>query len=406
MAAPLMQVTFANGTTRQHDLFNAAVTASIYDFDQVPTEVTVSWEADPDPGDANEFAITINAGSTSTIAIIDDLDGLGRPGPYTGEAFYKEVVLHELGHVALAERIAQNGVADLYALFEHTITGAVGTAESWDSGAWEERILEGCAESFKDAFSTIENRLFSNRTNWRVPLGNWAYFVESFFVAATDWTRPFTVPAPAPDPTPLTLPPNPTLEREWVSDWQLALTYQLTNEDFGYDGTDTQYLYVYESHVDERSAPTVGHIEAASIGTKTQTTGGYLATTGSYGTSSTGEKWRLTALGGDSADEFLSYYSGGSILFAFETPYMRADVPDADHLIPPASSHGWQVPVNGSDGAGPPPRTLTITEMWLGGWLIGSFSVPYPEWPDYPLVVLPEMRLGGAPAGVIRRIRP
>lgn len=137
--------------------------------------VTFRWEAEPPCGGEDEFACTQHFPHIADvqrehwiITIRDDLDDPSRPEPYSGEAFYKDVVLHEMGHVILAlimDRLGESVAKSLICgLFDAPLS-------AWDSGTWGGQVKEAFAETFKDM--VYAERTMDNRTQWRLPARNW-----------------------------------------------------------------------------------------------------------------------------------------------------------------------------------------------------------------------------------------
>lgn len=138
--------------------------------------VDVTWlsESALDPDDLdnfNVFARTSYVGLVSnfhrfTIEILDSLHSRG--GPLGGKTFYQESVVHELAHVVITMLVATGGYT------VETLTAELGPMlglSVWnDPGvAWEDRILEATAETFKDIYMPKAARVYSNRTNGKLP---------------------------------------------------------------------------------------------------------------------------------------------------------------------------------------------------------------------------------------------
>lgn len=189
-----MNFTFSGGTSRQRELFVAATRALLhFDLDLIPVDVDVDFTADPAPGMHNEFAFT----EGTTIAIrtdAPDFAGLDPDGQTWGMPFFNEVVAHEIAHVLLGLFPAERQEA-LAALFGSTVAG-------WDEGPWQERTLEGIAETFKDAFLPRSQRRYANRTNRKLPISQYKelrrLFREGFeaTIGGGGEERVFLVPEP------------------------------------------------------------------------------------------------------------------------------------------------------------------------------------------------------------------
>lgn len=167
-----MNVQFENGTPRQHELFNEALADCTYPFARLSCTVFVRFSNDPDPDDSSEAAYTtwdtgdgVNAKGQAKIFRIKIIDSLEQD---SGAAFFKEVVVHELGHVVQGH-LSERSIKRLCNAFG-------GTREQWDRGdgtddtefPWEARIQEAFAEFFKDVYLG-DKRVNPNRTNWQFP---------------------------------------------------------------------------------------------------------------------------------------------------------------------------------------------------------------------------------------------
>jgi hypothetical protein len=193
-----MNVDFANGSNTQKQRYLAALHHLLnYPFDEIPLSLEVIFEDPANVGglDHTDMAITTSEyGSTSGVTRVrDDAPGFGslrksleaevaKAGvPYSVEKMYAEVAVHELGHLffsALPEsrRIA---VAKLFG------------AESDDhdelrppGSKWQNRISEGIAETFKEAFLPRRYRVLGNRTNKSIPYSRYPDF-RALFRSAT-----------------------------------------------------------------------------------------------------------------------------------------------------------------------------------------------------------------------------
>lgn len=96
------------------------------------------------------------------VLIRDDLVSGGAGAEWAGDAFFIECIAHELGHASMF-LLEQNYGAS----FVHTnlcdIFGKPTTAWDNPSDAWEDRVAEMAAESFKDM--VYPGRVYDNRTN-------------------------------------------------------------------------------------------------------------------------------------------------------------------------------------------------------------------------------------------------
>lgn len=169
-----MELTFTNGTSLQqsacrtvaHNLLNLP-------FDSIPLELTVEFTPDPLESTHNEFAATAwQYGSLEAETRIASVAPNWKP-PWRGVRFLQETFAHELGHALFASlpearriAIAQMFGADSDSLEELSPAGS----------AWEDRISEGIAETFKDAFLPQRYRRYTNRTNHRISISRYPEF--------------------------------------------------------------------------------------------------------------------------------------------------------------------------------------------------------------------------------------
>jgi len=161
---------FLNGTDRQRALFDDALEQAIFPWDRIPHDVYVRWEADPEREYHNEAAVTtvsykrVDACERPIHAAIDfraDLDSA-----FT-ERFYRETVVHELGHV-LASMMHTSQIDRIVACYRDA-TRADWSPEVEDPTAgtnWTERVEEAFCESFKDVYLPRAYRQFNQRTKW------------------------------------------------------------------------------------------------------------------------------------------------------------------------------------------------------------------------------------------------
>ena len=169
-----MKLTFVNGTALQkaacrtaaHNLLN-------FPFDDIPLTVTVEFVADPEPSIHNEFAwAETTYGSANSYIRIDE-DAPDWPHPWNGVLFLQEVFAHELGHAfysALPEA-SRVVVAKMFG----ALSDELGELKPPGS-KWEDRILEGICETFKDAFLPQRFRKLTNRTNRRISINKYPEF--------------------------------------------------------------------------------------------------------------------------------------------------------------------------------------------------------------------------------------
>lgn len=181
-------------TAKQHDLLLDAIQGCTYPFGERFTEidgcfVAFSFSDDPLPHYGRDVAATtmgdtLNACGVPDSASVVLLNGLESQVPFgighrfVKGSFFKEVVVHELGHVVSSwlneEQIDE--ICDLFGGARHNWSGDVSDSHV----KWEDLIKEAQAEFFKDVF--YPDRLFDNRTNWQMPKANfdsWAAIMDT-----------------------------------------------------------------------------------------------------------------------------------------------------------------------------------------------------------------------------------
>jgi hypothetical protein len=169
-----MDLTFVNGNDLQKSACqNVAHNLLNLPFDAIPLDLTIEFVDNPDPAQHNEFAATEwGYGSTqATIKIASIAPNWG--GPYRGMAFLQEVFAHELGHAfyAALPRASRVVIAEMFGAASDDLD------ELQPSGTeWRNRIIEGIAETFKDAFLPARYRRFTNRTNKRISISRYPEF--------------------------------------------------------------------------------------------------------------------------------------------------------------------------------------------------------------------------------------
>lgn len=171
-----MNLAFTNGTDRQQGLVRAAVALATYDFDRLDMSVTVSFVdesvLDLNPNDGQyvfatttySTSITDNCGraGTAEIKVMDTLDDPDRTGPFSGEQFFMETIIHELGHCVQA-KLSAGQVGQ--------VCVALGCpVEDWDNPdkPWTQQGKEAWAESFKDVYLPRNYRRYDDRTIYRL----------------------------------------------------------------------------------------------------------------------------------------------------------------------------------------------------------------------------------------------
>lgn len=174
-----MELSFANGTDLQksacrtvaHNLLNLP-------FDDIPLNVTVEFVSDPDPSNTeNEFASTsyTYGDPSSTIKIASVAPNW--PDPWTGVQFLQETFAHELGHAFFAALPQESRLtlARMFGAKSDDLSEINNTSIKWVN-----RVIEGIAETFKDAFLPQRYRRFANRTNRRISISEYPEFRRIF----------------------------------------------------------------------------------------------------------------------------------------------------------------------------------------------------------------------------------
>lgn len=178
---------FANGTNVQQSMWREAV-GHLLHLPSSAINLSVSVTFQPTiPGGHTDLALTTWAyGSTSASTVVRDdalhfgpsqaaleAEAAGLGLPYSAEKFYLETAVHELAH-ALYASLPEEHRVQIAELF-----GAKGDSieELQPKGsAWQDRIMEGIAETFKEAFLPRRYRVFPNRTNRRISYSEFRRF--------------------------------------------------------------------------------------------------------------------------------------------------------------------------------------------------------------------------------------
>ena len=173
-----MELTFENGTDLQktacrtalHNLLNLP-------FDSIPFFLTIEFTPDPLPSKHNEFAVTeTEVGSLEAFTKIASI-APNWPIPWDGIQFLQETTAHEFAHglfAALPEK-RRLEIAEMFGA-SSTDPGEINP----ETSKWEDRINEGIAETFKDAFLPPDLRRYFNRTNHKIPISEYPRFRRIF----------------------------------------------------------------------------------------------------------------------------------------------------------------------------------------------------------------------------------
>jgi hypothetical protein len=189
-----MNLNFTNGTTRQQSQWRQALHRLInLPFDKIPVSVEVTFV---DPAeligkghtDLAQTEWTYDSAHSST-RVRSDAPGFGTADAsllalaasmglsYNADTHYNETAAHEAGHAIFAAlpqevRIA---IAELFGALSD------GMAELFPDGvSWQDRIGEGIADTFKEAFLPRHARVFPNRTNRKIPYSEFPEFRRLF----------------------------------------------------------------------------------------------------------------------------------------------------------------------------------------------------------------------------------
>lgn len=188
-----MELTFTNGTSEQQQLWRGAFDLLLnLPVAAIPLSIEVTFEDPAAVGglDHNDFAITAwNYGDTGSVTKVrDDLPGFDNLRAtmeaeaaklgidYTPEQFTAECAAHELGHsyFAALPQPAREEIAQMFG----AATDDFSELSAGDD--WQDRIIEGIAETFKDAFLPRRYRVFPNRTRRTISYAEFPRFRELF----------------------------------------------------------------------------------------------------------------------------------------------------------------------------------------------------------------------------------
>lgn len=191
-----MEYTFANGTAQQKSLWQEATQHLLHlPVGELPLKINVTFVP---PGDLvnrghTDLALTTyeydsNDSSTEVrndapaFGGVPDLVALAASMglEYSPTRHFHETAVHETGHSAFAALPKANRVK-IAQMFGAKSDSAAELFPA--SKAWEDRIGEAIAETFKEAFLPRRYRVFPNRTNIHIPYSRYPEFRELFRVA-------------------------------------------------------------------------------------------------------------------------------------------------------------------------------------------------------------------------------
>lgn len=187
-----MEYTFANGSGQQQERWREAISHLLsFPAEALPNAIKVEF-VDPSsiPGGHTSLAATTwSYGSPNASTLVrNDAPGFGDQRatlealaasmgiPFSIEKFYMETAAHELGHALFASLPEGSRVA-IAQLFG---AGSDDIGELTAGSVWQDQIIEGIAETFKEAFLPRRYRVFPNRTNRSIPYHKFAEFRSLF----------------------------------------------------------------------------------------------------------------------------------------------------------------------------------------------------------------------------------
>lgn len=187
-----------NSTRQQRQWVRDAIALCQFPLDswRIGLPVTVEWTNVDDP-ETDNFAeymttsfVTTDGNEHAVIAIATNADSMENSAvqaleilPWELQNWYMESFIHEIGHVVFGWYFGEAGtIARVAEMYERN--GQQGTAADWSppGNSWENRIVEGNAEFFKDVFMPPGFRVFDNRTNWwmkRSDYGTWLDMLQT-----------------------------------------------------------------------------------------------------------------------------------------------------------------------------------------------------------------------------------
>lgn len=173
-----MELDFLSGRADQKEAVEFAMRNLLnLPFDSIPVNVSIEFTADPLPSTHNEFAVTAwtyddpNI-STKIAAVAPDW-----PVPWDGLQFLYETTAHEFGHGLFAALPQQHRIriAEMFGAASDDIEEL-----NPEDAPWVDRIMEGIAETFKDAFLPRRYRRYANRTNHKLSIYRYPEFRQIF----------------------------------------------------------------------------------------------------------------------------------------------------------------------------------------------------------------------------------
>lgn len=108
-----------------------------------------------------------------TTWILKDLDDPSRPPPFNTEAFFKETIWHEMGHVVVGILSESWGGGYVQSEIQAIFGGA------WNTGQWEQQALEAACETWKQFM--FPERQYDNRTYRQLRSDRYERYCELMF---------------------------------------------------------------------------------------------------------------------------------------------------------------------------------------------------------------------------------
>lgn len=180
----------------QQALIEQAIAVATFPWDRLFTTVTFYSLPEPSCPGHQDYMCTHGTDDGYAIEIRDGVESSDHPanGSLGREAtarFFRESIVHELGHVvtftvansdALRTQMASWFVRD-------TTFGAL---VDWNplGAPWPDRVQEGAAEFFKDLYMPRSARVYNTRSAWKMDyqhFGNWMALMETI-TCPTDFT--------------------------------------------------------------------------------------------------------------------------------------------------------------------------------------------------------------------------
>lgn len=174
-----MEIEFLNGSVLQKAVVRDALRHLMnLPLESVPiSTMEVEFTADPSIRVHNEFMVTLWTYDSGSILVKIRDDFPSFQSPYNGRRFAEESVAHEFGHGMFAN-IGRARRLKVLRMFGATTDDPDVVGDQ--SKPWEDRVGEGIAETFKDAFFPPSMRRYSNRTHRHIPIWEYGRFRAIF----------------------------------------------------------------------------------------------------------------------------------------------------------------------------------------------------------------------------------